>query len=169
MKVRHFIALAGLSLVVVALVGNRHAQAGSQATQCADTNWPELQPSAPAYLDALELARTLRDKGFMVMCIAPSKWTGVFEGQRGAALYRTNQGSFDVLFLPKPQNFDRLEIVERHENGEYLYSFAGRPTPWPAKVIAGPRPTFFIRHTNRLIVAFDTEVADHLRTAFAPR
>jgi hypothetical protein len=127
------------------------------------------QPSDPAYVDAVELARTLADHGFMVMCIAPSRWTGTFEGQKGAAVYRTDRGGFDALFLPKPQTFHRLQIVERQESGEYLYSFAGRPTPGRANLIEGPRPVFFIKHTNRLIVAYDKELADHLGTALARR
>jgi hypothetical protein len=117
----------------------------------------------------MDFAQALAAKGFIVQCVAPSKMVGMFEGQAGAALYRTNRGSFDVLFLPKPQNFDGLEIVERQDNGEYLYSFAGRPKPWPANLIAGPRPTFFVKHTNRLIVASDKDLADHLRTALAGR
>jgi hypothetical protein len=169
MKVRQLTTLAVVSLVVITLVGPMRAQAGSQPTGCADANWPALQPSDPAYLDAVELARILADSGFMVMCIAPSKMTGTFEGQKGAAVYRTDQGGFDALFLPKPQNFDRLQIVERQESGRYLYSFAGRPTPWPANLIEGPRPVFFIKHTNRLIVAYDKELADHLRTTLAGR
>ena len=134
MKIRQLITLAVVSLVVITLVGPMGAQAGSQATGCADANWPVLQPSDPAYLDAVELARTLADHGFMVMCIAPSKWTGMFEGQKGAAVYRTDRGGFDALFLPKPQNFDRLQIVERQESGEYC-------TPSPGVRRRGPQIT----------------------------
>jgi hypothetical protein len=169
MKVRQRITFAMVSLVVVTLVGPLRAQAGSQATGCAGANGPALQPSDSAYLDAVELARTLADHGFMVMRIVPSKRTGMFEGQQGAALYRTDQGSFEALFLPKPQNFDRLQIVERQESGRYLYSFAGRPTPWPANLIDSPRPVFFLKHTNRLLVAYDKKLADHLGTTLAGR
>jgi len=157
MKVREVIVLA-VSLAAITLVGPMRAQAG-QATGCEDVNWPALQPSDPAYREGMDFAHALATSGFIVQCVAPSKKGGTFEEQAGAALYRTDRGSFDVLFLSRPQNFDRLEIVERQENGEYLYSFAGRPTPWPANLIAGPRPTFFVKHTNRLIVASDKEVA----------
>jgi len=170
MRVRHFIALAVVSLVVISLAVPVRAQARSQATGCADATWSPLQPTDPAYLDAVEFARTLADHGVMVTCIAPSRWTSMFEGEKGAALYRIDRGGFDALFLPKPQNFDGLEILERQESGEYLYSFAGRPTPWHANlIIGGPRPTFFIKHTNRLIIAYDKELADRLRTALARR
>lgn len=169
MKVRETTGLALVSLAVITVVGAMRTQAGSQSAGCTDANWPSLQSSDPAYLDAMELARTLADHGFMIMCIGPSKWTGIFEGQKGAAVYRIDRGGFDALFLPSPQNFERLQIVERQESGEYVYSFVGPPTPWPANRIEGPRPTYFIKHTNRLIVAYDKEVADHLRTALAGR
>lgn len=167
MKVRQLITLAVVGLVVITLVGPMRAEAGSQATGCADANATVLQPSDLAYLDAVELARTLADDGFIVMCIAPSKMTGMFEGLKGAALYRTDRGAFEALFLPKPQNFDRLQIVERQESGRYLYSFVGPPTPWPANAVDSPRPVFFIKHRNRLIVAYDKELADRLGTTLA--
>jgi len=57
---------------------------------------------------------------------------GLFAGQEGAALYRTNRGDFETLFLPKSQNFNALQVVERRETGGYVYSFRGSPPPWPA-------------------------------------
>jgi hypothetical protein len=169
MKDRPLITLAVVSLVVITLAGPVRAQAGSQATGCADANGSVLQPSDPVYLDAVELARTLAADGFIVMCIVPSKMTGMFEGQKGAALYRTDRGAFEALFLPKPQHFDRLQIVERPERGRHLYSFAGPPTPWPANAIDSPRPVFLSKHRNRLLVAYDKELADHLGTTLAGR
>jgi hypothetical protein len=47
--------------------------------------------------------------------------TGMFEGQEGAALYRTSLGDFDALFLPVSQRFDALQILERRQDGRYLY------------------------------------------------
>ena len=118
MKVSQLMTPVVASLIVVTLAGPMRAQTGSQAAGCAEVDWTALQPSAPAYVDALELARTLADSGLMVLCIGGSKMTGMFEGQKGEAIYRTDQGRFDVAFLPKPQNFDGLQIVERvpHES-----------------------------------------------------
>jgi hypothetical protein len=39
----------------------------------------------------------------------------VFDGQTGAALYVTDDGSFDVLFLPEEQNFSGVQVVELNE------------------------------------------------------
>jgi len=164
MKVRPPGILA--AVVVMALVRPLVAQDGRQATDCTSVNWPNLQPSDPANPDAVELARALADKGVIVQCIAPSTMVGTFEGQVGAALYRTNRGSFEALFLPKGQNFDALQIFEREVSGRYVYSFAGPPKPWPANLIDASRPVYFVKSRNRLIVAHDKELASHLGSMF---
>jgi hypothetical protein len=170
MKVRPLIICAVVSLVVIAPAAPVGAQVGSPATGCVDPHRPALQPSDPAYSDAVELARSLALHDFRVICISPSKWTGTFQGQKGAALFwTTTEGGFDALFLPKPQNFDELQIIHRMENGRHLYSFAGHPTPWPANLIDGPRPTYFIKHMNRLIVAYHDQLAAHLGTTLVGR
>ena len=51
----------------------------------------------------------------------------VFEGQLGAALYRTNRGDFEALFVTEPHTFSSLRLVERSEGGRYLYQFEGTP------------------------------------------
>ena len=157
------------AIVAVAFVQPLVAQSDTHTTGCTAVNWPALQPSDPAYPDAVDLARALTDHSFIVQCIAPSTMTGTFEGQAGAVLYRTNRGSFDALFLPKPQNFDALQIVERRASGRYLYSFAGHPKPWPANLIDASSPIYFIKNLNRLIVAHDPELAIHLGSILTGR
>jgi hypothetical protein len=160
MKLRSVGILA--AVVLMAVVHPLVAQRGSRTTGCSDVNWPSLQPTDAVYPDAVVLTRALTDNGFVVQCIAPSKMAGTFEGQTGAALYRTNRGDFEALFLPKLQNFDGLQIVERQESGRYLYSFGGHPKPWPANLIDASRPVYFIKSLNRLIVAHEEELAAHL-------
>jgi hypothetical protein len=167
MKIRSLGMLA--AVVVMAFVQPLVAQSGRHTTGCADVNWPALQPSDPVYRDAVDFARALADNGFIVQCIAPSKMVGTFEGQTGAALYRTNRGDFDALFLPNLPNLDGLQIFERQEGGRYLYSFGGRPKPWPANLIDASRPVYFIKNLNRLIVAHDKELAAHLGSILTPR
>jgi hypothetical protein len=166
MKLRPVGILA--AVVLMAFVPPLVAQRGNPPTGCSDVNWPPLQPSDPAYPDAVDLSRSLAD-GFVVQCIAPSKMAGTFDGQTGAALYRTNRGRFEALFLPKLQNFDGLQIVERQESGRYLYSFAGHPKPWPANLIDASRPVYFIKSLNRLIVVHDKELAAHLGSILTGR
>jgi len=62
---------------------------------------------------------------------------GAFEGLEGAALYRTDRGDFEALFLPKPQTFAGMIVIEEQQNGRYTYSFHGHgrgpPTAWRAR------------------------------------
>src|SRR5262249_51805391 len=115
----------------VLLGSTADAQTYDPATVC-PANWSPLQRSDPAYADADAFARTLAERGVIVSCIAPSKMVGTFEGQKGAALFRTSVGDFEFLVLPASQTFDALEIVARRQRGRYLYSFAGQPKPWAA-------------------------------------
>jgi len=94
---------------------------------------------------------------------------GTFEGQSGAALYKTNRGSFEALFLPNLRTFDGLQIVEREESGRHLYSFAGHPKPWPVNLIDASQPLYFIKTLNRLIVTQDKELSTQLRPLLAGR
>ena len=167
MKIRALGFLATTILLV--FVHTLVAQSGTQTRGCADVNWPTLHPSDPASPHALDLARALTANGFSVQCIAPSKMAGTFEGQAGAALYRTDRGDFEALFLPNPQNFNGLQILERRESGRYLYSFAGHPKPWPANLIDAPHPVYFIKNRNRLIVADDKELAVRLESILGGR
>jgi hypothetical protein len=167
MKIRPLGLLA--AVVVTTLAHPLFAQGGSQTRRCTDVSWPALQPSDPAYPDAVDFAQALSDNGFIVQCMAPSHSVGMFEGQVGAALYRTNRGDFDALFLPNGWNLDELQIIERQERGRYLYSFAGRPKPWPANLIDASRPVYFIKNINRLIVAHDRELATDLGTVLTGR
>ena len=52
----------------------------------------------PIFSDAMELAGTLENHGFAVECVRSSKQADLFEGEKGAAWYKTQQGVFEVLF-----------------------------------------------------------------------
>jgi hypothetical protein len=119
-----------------------------------------MQPIYRAYPDATELALTLTGYGFIVKCIARSKWDDFVPGAKGAALYLTDHGDFDVVFLPKPLTFDGLDVVERQKNGEYEYSFRGSPRP--ASRMAGRKRTYFFKHSNQLFMAWDLRTATNL-------
>ena len=66
------------------------------------------QPDAPyelkridrAYEGAMKLKATLQQNGIEVTCVLPSKTVHIFEGQLGAAFYRTSVGVIDVMFTP---------------------------------------------------------------------
>jgi hypothetical protein len=145
-------------------VGSQSALGNQQP--CGPEEAQALLPvSNPAFADALDLARTLGSRGFVVKCILSSKMEGLFAGQEGAALYRTNRGDFEALFLPKSQNFSALLVVEQRETADYVYSFLGSPRPWPANRMEGSK-TYFIKNTNRLFITWDSQVAKILDEVF---
>ena len=118
-----------------------------------------LKPNDPAYPDAMELTRTLQSHGFIVKCVLQSKMSGTFAGQTGAALFKTDQGDFEVLFLPKEQSFDSLKTIERRENGRFLYSFEGDPRPHSPHPIDSKYPMFFEKHANEFFITSQPELA----------
>lgn len=110
----------------------------------------------------MELAQTLASHGFVVRCVCQSKMIHVFEGQKGAALFKTDHGDFDALFLQEPQTFDLVEPVERRENGRFLYSFKGNPTPHFPYPLDSTHPMFFGKHASQFFITWERHLADSL-------
>lgn len=77
---------------------------------------------------------------------------GTFEDQDDAALYRTDHGDFEVLFLPRPKTFDHLRVIEKRNRQRYTYRFEGPPQPWPANRIDSAFRIYFIKNGNMLFV-----------------
>lgn len=128
----------------------------AQSADCSPEELAALLPPAdPAYDDAIELARILSEHRFTIKCVLTSKLGGLFAGLQGAALYRTTDGDFDALFLPKPRTFADLKIIERPAKKGFVYSFAGKPRPWPANRFESVRRQYFLKHANQLLVLSD--------------
>jgi len=163
-KPRAALLLAVIGLVAVGLP-DLAAGGNTQLAGCSDVNSPTFSESEAAYPDAMNLAQTLINHHFTVTCVSPSKMTDTFEGQTGAAVYRTKEGEFEALFLPKPQTFDKLRVIERRDGQRYRYSFEGRPKPWPANLIDSAYRLYFVKHGNELIVAQDRKVASRIKVA----
>jgi len=125
-----------------------------------------IKQDDPAYVDAAGLARTLEVHGFIVRCVLQSKMTHFFDGQTGAALFRTDYGDFDVLFLPPSQTFALVELIEWQEDNRFLYSFRGNPSPTSSQPIDSTQPMFFGRHANQFFVTSNRQFAESLATAF---
>jgi hypothetical protein len=104
----------------------------------------------------MDFARTLTERGFAVQCILGSKWWNLFEDQEGAAYYRTVQGDFDVLFMPKAESFAAIKIIEhRKKNGSiYSYSFRGTPHIFGPGYWDGPEIMYFIKQGKTLVFAW---------------
>jgi hypothetical protein len=123
-----------------------------------------LLPHAdPAYVDAMDLARTLNRHGLAVRCVMLSKEAQMFDGQLGAAFFRTAMGDFDALFLPRSQNWDGLKVVEqRHPDGYTQYHFEGAPKysgTWEGK------PVYFVQHQNQLLHSLNQQLVAKVRAA----
>jgi hypothetical protein len=121
---------------------------------------------SPVYADATKLARILSDQGFAVDCIRRSKEERLFKGQKGATWYRTDQGVFEVWFLPKTESFGGLEIIEQPQaNGRYIYTFRG--TPRILTHIDSSKQMFFLKRGNLLFEVWgNKQLATSLDYAF---
>jgi hypothetical protein len=146
------ICLAVLSASWPALLSAQPLECTGKAAQA------QLSAINPVYVDAMELARQLIDHEFILRCVQASKMQNVFDGQRGAALYVTDEGSFDVLFLTKEQSFSSVQVVEQNEGKRHMYSSRGTP---PSRFHSdGNKKTYFITFGNLLFVAWsDAELA----------
>jgi hypothetical protein len=115
----------------------------------------ELQPTDPAYAGATEVEDQLDDLGIMVRCTCASKMTRLFRGEVGAAWFRSDDGIFEVIFLPKGQTFAHLKVVEQRDGDHYLTSFRGRP--YSPVHMEGSKPTYFVKRGNRLYSVWGDE------------
>jgi hypothetical protein len=121
---------------------------------------------SPVYADAMELAHTLSDRGIVVECVRRSKEERRFDGQKGAAWYKTDHGIFEVWFLPKTESFEDFKVVEEAEaNGRYRYTFPGTPRILGSE--DSSKQEFFIKHGNVLFKVWgDKQVAARIEQAF---
>jgi hypothetical protein len=129
----------------------------AQPLECpAESSGALMEANYPAHTDATQLAQELSANGYIVRCIARSTFEASMPITKGAALYITNRGAFDVIFVSKPQTFEALEIIERQKKGSYIYKFRGSPRF--AREMA-PKKTYFFKQSNRLFIAFDKQTA----------
>jgi hypothetical protein len=158
----------GMCLIYPAmlLLSTRTTSAAAQGAECSAKDLlAGLKADDPAYADAMELAQALRNHGFIVKCVLQSKMTGLFEGEKGAALYRTNRGDFEGFFLPKTQTF-AVQPIETRKNGRYIYSFSGSPRSTRGSWDSA-RPAYFIQHANQFFATWDEQLATELDKALA--
>jgi len=111
-----------------------------------------LRSDAQVYRDAMALSESLGKNGILVNCVLGSTMEATFEGQTGAAAYRSKHGRFEVLFLPQAGSFDRLTIFEQRNGKRYSYRFKGPPQPWSANLIDSAYRIYFIKNRNMLFV-----------------
>jgi len=138
----------------------------AQVTECSPEDTSALlQPTDTVYSDAMELGSTLSEHGFAIRCVLTSKLGPLFKGLEGAALYRTDRGDFDALFLNSPQTFTELKIVERSMKKGFVYSFAGKSRAWAANRLESGRREYFLKHGNQLLILDDDPLRMKLEDA----
>jgi hypothetical protein len=122
----------------------------------------ELGPADPAYSSAVLLRQDLSNHAFEVQCVLPSKMVGMCgNAQQGnenaAALFRTDRGDFEALFLPEPFTFDDMTVKEEITGNSYHYSFSGHPS---CGTMEGTQRLYFIKRGNKMLIVFgDAELA----------
>jgi hypothetical protein len=126
-----------------------------------------LKPDDPVYADAMYLARTLQFHAFVVKCVLQSKMVHLFEGQKGATVFRTDQGDFDALFLRNAETFASLESIESRENNRFRYWFRGSPRPLSPHPIDSAYPMFFEKHANQLFITSKSQLAASIAKALS--
>ena len=126
--------------------------ASPQANAVARQQWENQ--SSPVYIDATNLARDLATRGIKVECIRRSKEEHLFQGQKGAAWFRTNHGVFEAWFFPDTKA--AMVAVEK---------VTARPAP--VSLPSGPSESF-IQHQNVVIHVSlgDRTLAASLQRAF---
>jgi len=138
------------------------------STQCSPNELlARMRPDDPAYVDAMELARTLQTHGVVVKCVLQSKMANLFDDQKGAAFFKTEYGQFEALFLPKPLTFDSMEIASRAENGRLLYSFEGTPRQRSVHPIDSNHQIFFEKHGSILFVTSNSPLPASIAKALS--
>ena len=161
---RHGHFLLGISVGL--LLPACPAEVFAQRNNCTELEQKQaaLLSNDLAYRDAIELSEALQRKGISVKCVLPSTMEGTFEGQKEAAIYRSDQGSFEVLFLLQPKSFDRLKITEWRDGQRYGYRFKGSPSSGAGNGIDSAFQLYFIKNRNILIIVQnDTELASMLQ------
>ncbi len=133
-----------------------------------------LTPTNPAYPDAQDLARVLREHGFVVRCIFPSKFGSMFQvGDggvmrstiEGEAVYITSFGSIDAVFATKPQNFYQFNITETPQRSGHMYLLSGTPHV-VTNQFGSAYPQYFLKNENKLLIVDDKRLRDRLKQIF---
>jgi hypothetical protein len=116
-----------------------------------------LPATDPAYAEAMKLSKTLDRHGIKIRCVLLSKEAQLFDGQLGAAFFRTEIGDFEALFLPPTQSWDKLKVIQQHESRGYnKYRFQGSPTyrgTWEGK-----NSVYFVKRRNEFLHSLDPQL-----------
>jgi hypothetical protein len=156
-----------VALLAGALAGAQDHPASPRRSSC-----PPIPTDNPVYADALDLVDALTSAHVNVKCVTLNKMTTAFEGEEGAVYLRTDDSMLHAVFMPRPQDFSNLQVLEKREHDRYNYTFRGTPKytfRGTSKMKAGAGGMigssfagYFICYENALIIAFDKQLAQHI-------
>ncbi len=151
------------SLAIAALFGLFALGAFATEERCGPHELSgSLRLSTPSYSDAMILKQDLTEDGFQVECVLESKMNGMFSSDQlgyrsSAALFRTDHGDFEALFLPRPFTFDSAEVHEKRDGSRYIYSFTGDPQSRTSP--DSPRRMYFVKRHHKMFIVTDATLA----------
>lgn len=139
---------------------------GPDKDPCSDLQLEAYWVTSPVYVGAGNSAQKLQTAGIQVQCVRRSKEEHLFDGQVGAAWFKTDQGVFEVWFLPEADSFGSLHVIEQPRgDGRFVYSFAGMPQI--RTVIDSTRRIWFVKQRNLLFEIWgDSKLAARISNAF---
>ena len=149
-----FILLA-VTLVAAGLAGAQDHAGSPRKSTC-----PAIPTDNPVYADALDLADALTNAHINLKCVTLNKMTTAFEGEEGAIYLRTENSMLHAVFMPRPQDFSSLQVLQKREHDQYIYTFRGKPKLKSGGMrMIGSFAEYFIRYENALIIGFDKQLA----------
>lgn len=117
-----------------------------------------LKPGHISYADAVNAATRFESHGLKINSIHQSKLQGFFRDIWQAAVYKTDEGAFEIIFFPEPGQAEKIRVKEERDGKRYIYSFEGQPRPNPpADVFNAAYPMRFIMTDNLFVVVFNNE------------
>jgi hypothetical protein len=126
-----------------------------------------LRANDPSYADAINAAALFREAGLQINSVHKSKLEGFFRDVWKAALYKTDNGPFEVIFFSEAKQAEKIKVKEVRDGKRYIYSFEGQPQPDPQRdVMNAGYKIFFIMRDNMVIVVSNEKLYEKLKAVF---
>jgi hypothetical protein len=150
--------LTTIALIVLASVY-------ASAQEKAEDDISILKPGDRVYSDAVNASAIFNQHGLKINTIHRSKLEGFFLNISSAAVFKTDQGAFEIIFFPEADQAGKITVTERREGKRHIYSFTGQPQPRPSHdVMNAAYPMQFIAKGNWFVVINDNRrLSDLLR------
>lgn len=117
-----------------------------------------LKPRDAAYADAVNASAVFNEHGLKIQTIHRSKLESFFRGVPKAAVFKTENGAFEIIFFPEPNQAEKITVKKERAGRRYIYSFEGQPQPAPQHdVMNAAYPVRFIAKGDWFVVVSNNE------------